>query len=73
LLINALTELGKKEGLDLNFRAYDWVTKIIKVQKPVVAQVQAAPPEPHNDLPDGASEVKEGNPKAEEVKDQDEP
>lgn len=43
MLIDMLNGLARKEGLDLDYRQYDWVTKIQKVQK-VGPLIKAASP-----------------------------
>ena len=43
MLIDMLTALALKEGLDLDYRNFDWVAKIQKVQKPIAIK-PASPP-----------------------------
>jgi hypothetical protein len=46
LLIDLLRGLALKEGLDLDFRGYDWVAKVLAVPKPLAALVENPPPLP---------------------------
>lgn len=41
MLVDMMKALAVKEGLDLDYRNYDWAIKIQKVQKPLKA---ASPP-----------------------------
>jgi hypothetical protein len=35
LLIDLLKNLATREGLNLDYKSYDWVKKIVKVPKPI--------------------------------------
>ena len=48
MLVDMMKSLAEKEGLNLDYRNYDWAIKIQKIQKPIKA---ASPP-----LEEGAEE-----------------
>ena len=35
MLVDMLKGLGEREGLDLDYKTYDWVAKIERVQRPI--------------------------------------